>query len=567
MNLIALCFLLAIQIAVSLAGSRDSSGLHHSDEWEGWGGSVFNNRWASANKHISSSSIKNIAVHCQIPHAGGVSATPSLHDGVAFYPTWGGSFVALDYENCGVKWEINVTSTIINFRAPTAFQVALSKAPYTGGMFSSRTSAQIDKENNVLYFGTQLHALMVAVDLTNGALLGLTQINTHEAAVVTQSPTLYENILYTGTSSVEELVAGVIPGYKCCSFVGNAMALRFDRGTGRFTTVWNLSMLPPDHPAAGKNDNSSSSWSGIGIWGSQPAIDPGRRHVFYATGNVYTVPDGYLNCTDEKYSPSTTQNASCLPERVWQNAVLALDLLTGDVAWIKRFGPLDVWVIACGVTGVVTDPVSCPGTPGPDYDFGMAPAFVPGKGKKGQDVVTLGQKSGFLFSLAADTGDVQWSVATSPGGSLGGLSWGVAVDDQRIYFTGINAVNKPWRLQPANNTVVTNSVFGAASLADGKLLWEVPARNNDSAYTPPTAVGDIVLVGRVKPSGPVSSTDGVLVVLGKEDGKVLLEYPLNGTTFHGGVAVQDQYIVFGTGYRGSNGFLYVLKVEKCRSKA
>ncbi|KAH8902116.1 Quino protein alcohol dehydrogenase-like protein [Coniochaeta sp. PMI_546] len=555
--IVSYLLLVLVHVSTNIPGTLASSSGKTQDEWTGWGGSLHNNR-ASSSKYISSSTVKNATIHCQIPHAGGVSATPAISNGVAFYPTWGGTFVALDYEKCQVKWEINVTAIIINFKQPTPFQLALSTAPFIAGLFASRTSPQVDKRANVLYFATQLNALVVAVDVGTGAVLGVTQINSHPAAVVTLSPTLYENILYVGAASAEELAAGSVSGYKCCSFVGNAMALSFDRSTGRFKTVWNLDMMPTDDNA-GRFSNGSG-WSGVGVWGSQPAIDPGRRRVFFATGNVYTTPRAYINCTDEKFSPTTAQNTSCLPPRVWQNAVLAVELFTGKVAWIKRFGPLDVWVLGCGIMGVATDPVSCPGTPGPDYDFGMAPTFVPGQGKNGKDIVTVGQKSGYLYSLAADTGEVQWVTATSPGGVVGGLSWGIATDDQRVYFAGINSMARSWTLQPGNTTTVNNSVWGAASLADGKLLWETQVSNNDVAYAPPTTVGDIVLVGRVKPLGPITSGDGPLVVLNKENGKVLLEYPLRGT-FRGGVAVQNRYILFGTGYKGLDGFLYVLKVS------
>ncbi|OIW25399.1 Quino protein alcohol dehydrogenase-like protein [Coniochaeta ligniaria NRRL 30616] len=516
MSYIAFYVLLILHIAVSVTDAFTSSSGKANDEWTGWGGSLYNNR-ASSSEYVSSSTMKNVTVHCQIPHVGGVSATPTISNGVAFYPTWGGTFVALDYDKCQVKWEINVTAIIVNFKQPTPFQLALTTVPFIAGLFASRTSPQIDKQTNVLYFATQLNALVVAVDVDTGALLGFTQINPHPGAVATLSPTLYENILYAGVASAEELAAGSVPGYKCCSFVGNAVALKFDRHTGRFKTVWNLSMLPTGS-STGKYSNGSD-WSGVGVWGSQPAIDPVRRRVFFATGNVYTAPEAFLNCTDDRFSPTTAQNTSCLPPRVWQNAVLAVDLLTGKVAWVKRFGPLDVWVLACGIGGVVTDLVSCPGTPGPDYDFGMAPTFVPGEGKNSKDVLTIGQKSGYLYSLAADTGEIQWATATSPGGVVGGLSWGIATDDRRVYFTGINSGTKPWTLQPGNNTVVNNSVWGAASLTDGKLLWETPG-----------------------------------------SGKVLLEYPLKGT-FRGGVAVQDRYVLFGTGYKGLDGFLYVLKVS------
>lgn len=556
MNLIISYLLFALNVAASISWAGANFHGTTTDEWTGWGGSVYNNRASSSNQ-ISSAALKNVTVHCRIPHPGGVSATPVLSNGVAFYPTYGGTFVALDYDKCQIKWEINVTAIIVNFKAPTPFQLQLIGSPLSGGMLSSRTSPQIDTKTSVLYFGTQLNALVVAVDVNTGSLLGVSQINSHPAAIATLSPTLYQNILYVGAASAEELAAGSVPGYKCCSFVGNAAALTFDRYTGRFKTIWNLDMLPTDSAPA-KYANGST-WSGVGVWGSQPAIDTGRKHVFFATGNVYSAPDAYLNWTDEAFSPTTAQNTSCLPPRVWQNAVLAVELLTGKVAWIKRFGSLDVWNLACGINGTVTNPVSCPGTPGPDYDFGMAPTFVPGKGKDGRDILTVGQKSGYLYSLAADTGEVQWATATSPGGSTGGLSWGIATDDRRVYFTGINSASKTWTLRPGNATVVNNSVWGAASVADGTLLWETQVGGNDIAYAPPTTVGDVVLVGRVKPINPITSGDGPLVVLDKESGKVLLEYPLKGT-FRGGVAVQDRYILFATGYKGSDGFLYVLKV-------
>jgi hypothetical protein len=146
---------------------------------------------------------------------------------------------------------------------------------------------------------------------------------------------------------------------------------------------------------------------------------------------------------------------------------------------------------------------------------------------------------------------------------MGGLSWGVAVDGRRVYFVGINSGNKNWTLQQQRPggmaTVVNNSVWGAASLADGKLLWETRVRDQMIAYSPPTAVGDVVLVARVKPIGLISSGAGPLVVLDQGSGEVLLEVPVNGI-LRGGFAVKDRYILFGTGYKGSDGFLYVLKV-------
>ena len=60
--------------------------------------------------------------------------------------------------------------------------------------------------------------------------------------------------------------------YPCCSFVGNFAALTFDREILEFYTVWNQTMLP--------GPNVPGGWAGVGVWGSQPAIDVVRNQVF-----------------------------------------------------------------------------------------------------------------------------------------------------------------------------------------------------------------------------------------------------------------------------------------------
>lgn len=69
----------------------------------------------------------------------------------------------------------------------------------------------------------------------------------------------------------------------------------------------------------------------------------------------------------------------------------------------------------------------------------MAPAFVYGSvadTPNKQDTVVVGQKNGNLYALSAIDGSTLWATVTSPDGTEGGLSWGVAVDDVAVYFTG-----------------------------------------------------------------------------------------------------------------------------------
>ncbi|KAF2098353.1 Quino protein alcohol dehydrogenase-like protein [Rhizodiscina lignyota] len=533
-----------------------------SSEWTGWGGNIFNNRWNSHNDEVSASDIGSLSIKCQLTYHFGVSATPVIDGNTAYYPTWNGSLVALDYTTCSVRWQINVTQVIVDFAPPTEVNSIVPPV--------SRTSPQID--GDTIYFGTLLNCLIVAVDVRNGHALAVKQINSHPVAIVTMSPTFYDGKLLVGSSSSEESIADMVPDYKCCSFVGNMVALNFDSSSKRFKTVWNISMIPEDQVKAG--------WSGSAIWGSQPAIDSKRCQVYVATGNTYSVPKVIQDCQ------SATQNLTavreglvpepCLPADVWQEAVLAIDIDTGFVNWVRQLSPLDSWTVACGITGLLPQNHDvCPEEPGPDADFGMAPVFVPGSKNtpQEQDTLIVGQKNGNLYAMSAEAGTLFWTTVTSPDGNEGGLSWGVAVDDSQVYFTALNSFRTPFALRPSNQST-RGSALGAVSLKDGTIIWEVAPPGGNSSITayannPPTVVGDLVLTGR---TGFENSTEGyenstgALLAFDKASGKLVHLVELE-TNFHSGVAVQGEYIMWGTGYRqyttySGNGSFYVGKVGK-----
>jgi outer membrane protein assembly factor BamB len=496
------------------------------DEWSGWGANYYNNRWASDNQVINSTTISNVTQHCKLEYPTGVSATPVIQNTTAFYPTWNGSFVALDYTSCKIVWEIDVKAIILQFGALSDLQVNATNPV-------SRTSPQID--GNVLYFGTQSHALLVAVDLATGATLGTFQINPHPLAIITVSPTVYKGTIFVGTSSQEE-VGAEYPGYECCSFIGNFMALTFDRKSGKFTSKWTFEALP-----------ANQGWAGAGIWGSQPPIDPVGNQVFIATGNLYIYPQAYQHCEN--------QTSSCMPDGIWQESVLGLDINTGKVNWGNRVSALDGFTMVCWTADA--SPL-CNTGPNTDADFAMFPTYVPASlsGLK-DDMVVVGQKSGNIYAFAAKDGSLVWGSKTSPSSSWGGLSWGMAVDNARVYFTAINYGKYDWPLIPSGVTI-TNSAFGSANLSNGNIIWETQVPQNNLAYTPPTVVGDIIIVARAG----LGTAVGSLMALSKTTGSILFDWPTD-STMRGGITVQDQYLIFGTGYDYSSGpftsgSLYVL---------
>ncbi|KAK3693164.1 quinon protein alcohol dehydrogenase-like superfamily [Podospora appendiculata] len=507
--------------------------------WLGWGGNPFNNRWASANTKISSANIQTAAVHCKLDgFLPGISATPAVANGIVYFPAFNGSLVALDYEACKVKWQINVTQLIVDYAQPTLLQTQTTT-------LVSRTTPQLDLANKILYFATQTHGLIVAADLTTGAILGYKRINPHPLVLVTISPTLLGDTLFLGASSGEESVAFYTDSYNF-TFIGNAAAVRYNRHTRAFTTLWDVPMLPPDDPS------TPGRWSGVGVWGSQPSLDLKRNQVFYGTGNVYSTPDAFIPCTADPTSP-----ACALPPKVLQESIIAFDITTGKINWIRHLGPLDSWTLACFVDPIIT--ALCPNTPGPDADFGMAPTFIPGGGKRGNDILVVGQKNGIMHSLDAATGKVEWSTAGGPGSVAGGVVWGIAADASRAYFNEANPFNAPWKPQPQNSTVITAGAYGAIDIKTGAILWQTSVGGNFTASNAPTVVGDLVLAGKEINSG--SQVAASFLAFKKSTGQVLLDLPLN-TYFQSAISVAGKYIFFGSGYRGVTvpGSFYVLKV-------
>lgn len=158
-----------------------------------------------------------------------------------------------------------------------------------------------------------------------------------------------------------------------------------------------------------------------------------------------------------------------------------------------------------------------------------------------------------LTVRCSETGTIYWATVTSPDtDSSGALVWGVAVDQAQVYFTALNPGQVSWQLQPSNVTI-NNSAYGAADLASGSLLWETAVPYGEVSDAAPTVVGDLVLVGA---SGKFFSdappgTTGYVVGLNKFTGKVVYLLATDDIMY-GGIAVQDEYVLFGTGYAHFN---------------
>ncbi|KAK3401444.1 quinon protein alcohol dehydrogenase-like superfamily [Sordaria brevicollis] len=560
LSLSKLFTLILVVAPAALAVADASSSSSSLSKWTGWGGNFLNNRWQPESA-LTVSNIESLSQVCNKTYPFGVSATPVIEGNMVYYPTWNGDFVALDYTTCQVKWSYNVTQLTLDYAPPNSYQILA----YT----VSRTSPQID--GNIIYFGTQRWALMVAMDKRTGTLLDTYQVNPHPLAVITQSPTFHNGILFVGTGSYEEPAPLVFPGYKCCTFIGNFIALTFSRTTKKFTLKWDVPTLP-----------SNTAWSGAGVWGSQPSIDESRNQVFFATGNVYSFPPEFAHCAN--------QTSECMPRGVNQEAIIAVDISTGKENWVRRITKMDAWNGGCVATPI--DKVNCAQEPpGNDGDFGMAPSFVSAKTSGlEKDVVIAGQKNANIYALDAETGKTVWQVNTSPDFQGGGISWGVAVDDEAVYY------NLPYGLGGTNGGLGESTAFyGAVELRTGRKVWEVRVNEtgtNSIALTAPTVLGKgggskkgrggqkgkgrkggkddddrlalFPRTGVMDANGAYFYSQGALVFVEKRTGRIVKELVLD-TNFNGGIAVQGRYVMFGTGYRNGqsylgNGTLHVYRV-------
>ncbi|KAL5409225.1 hypothetical protein PMIN04_011123 [Paraphaeosphaeria minitans] len=366
--------------------------------WLGFGADVYNNHWARSDSLINIASVKTLNTVCQKKYEPGLSAAPLIEDGV---------LTTTRLVACLVKGNSDGVLA-------------------TGGALASRSTPVAD--GDVLYFGTLARALAVAVDKRSGKLIDTLEIGNHPLAILTQSPTVYNHRVFFGVSTTESGGPAADPSYNLTHHGSmNVVKLRH----GRLALDWTADMIPPE-----------ANFSGASVWGSQPSIDPIRNQVFIGTGQLFSLPDEFVEYQLVSYTGALDAwNAACIPQ---------------------YFG---------GGPGNPPGP-NCPKNIGNDTDFGMAPAFVLGSeytpGQK--DVIVAGQKNGNLYAFSAQTGTVLWAINAAPGGLEGGLSWGVAVDKDTVYYTGINTDRHNFTLFPSNETV-SNSIFGAVNLKDGSIKW------------------------------------------------------------------------------------------------
>jgi polyvinyl alcohol dehydrogenase (cytochrome) len=443
--------------------------------WMGWGGSSTTNvRFQQAEAAgITAADVPRLKLKWAFGLPGHIQAygNPAIVGGRVFFGSLGGIVYSVDAETGCVHWY---------YEAEASVRTGITIAPLEiGGI-----------QQSVAFFG-DLGGRVTALNAATGELLWQTQVDDFPLARVTGSPALHEGKLYVPVASNEE-GASANASYECCRFRGSLSAL--DAVTGE--RIWKTYTIDEESRPTKRNVAGTQMWgpSGAPIW-SSPAIDKKLNRVYVTTGNNYTDP--------------VTKGS---------DAFVAMDLDTGEILWSNQMTADDAWVAACRMT----DKSNCPDTNGPDFDFGASPILVElGNGRR---ALVAGQKSAVVHALDPDNdGEIIWQTRIGRGGSLGGVQWGSAADEENVYVALSDVERIPvehaWGTEAGPTT--GGGMF-ALRLSDGEQVWYTPPESCGERFRcSPAQSAAVTAIPGVAFSG---SVDGHLRAYSTVDGTVIWDF-------------------------------------------
>ena len=377
MNRFGLISLLLLSLAATTqadTGCTPNAGVTHLYN-KGWGLDLGNKRYQS-DTEINRSNVE--ALELKWVFALDEGAAPHSHpvvtEDTVFIGTTEGNLYALEKSSGCVRWRFEADSSI-------------RSAVIAGQLSSGRT---------LLFFGT-VDGFAYAIDAVSGAQAWLADAKDYPFSMITGTPLFHDDRLYVPVSSAE-LGLAINPLYGCCKFRGSLLAL--DAATG--DVRWRTHTIQDEPKVTGRHLLFVEHWgpSGAPIW-SAPALDPSLGLIYVGTGENYTRP---------------TSDTS--------DAILAIDHTDGAIRWVQQYTAEDAFNMSCVFSA---NHPNCPKDTGPDLDFGAPP--IVSRTAAGRTIVLAGQKSGGVYGIDADTGARLWSTAVGRGGYLGGIHWGMAVNE------------------------------------------------------------------------------------------------------------------------------------------
>jgi polyvinyl alcohol dehydrogenase (cytochrome) len=456
--------------------------------WAGWSPTLSNTRYQSTEQAgLSTTQVRHLKLKWAYGFDGDVTsfAAPTVLNGTLFIGSASGLVQALDAKTGCLHW---------------VFQ---ANGPVRAAILPVRNGSGYS-----LVFG-DLIGWVYALDAKTGAAQWKKRVDEHEATRLTGSPVAIKDVVLIPAASWEE-TRSVDPQYKCCTFRGSITALRVADGS----PVWKTYTV--DAPQkTGVNSVGVAQWgpSGAPIW-SSPTVDLKRGLIYVTTGDNYSVP-----------ATSTS------------DALIALDIKTGRIIWSQQVTENDAYTSACRSKGV-----NCPSTNGPDYDFGSSALLV--RAPNGKEILVAGQKSGVVHAFDPEAkGKILWETRVGKGGLNGGVQWGMASDEQKVYAAVSDVSGVMNTAGPVGGATFDPAQGGgltALHLEDGSKAWFAPSHPCDPpkpGCSPGQSAALTLIPGVVFSAG----LDGHLRAFSTEDGEMVWDfdtavpfYTVNGVSARGG---------------------------------
>ncbi|HUB74069.1 MAG TPA: PQQ-binding-like beta-propeller repeat protein [Solirubrobacteraceae bacterium] len=525
-----LLWLAALALAPALAGARvpvqPAAPAQPADDasasWPSAGQNLANSRTQAEETQISPANVGKLAPKWRFTTHGEVSATPTVDEGVVYFPDWAGYLYAVNASTGQLIWQRQISE----YDGTTGTVSRVSPAIYGNELILGDNAGS----------GHAKGANIFAVNRETGALMWIKQVDAHPAAIDTGSAELAGDEVIVGVSSDEEASAAQ-PTYACCTFRGSVVAL--DAETGKL--LWRKYTVPPNLqiPCKQLETPKGCHYSGGAVWGP-PSIDLETNTVYVGTGNNYSAPSKAEACEQEAEEHESS-NARCTSPLDYFDSVIALNLETGALRWGHKVEGWDAYNIACafGKSGLNW----CPTGKNPDFDFGgSAPNLFTIHGK---EVVGDGQKSGIYWVFNARTGRLVWDTLVGPGTGTGGVEWGTAYDGSRIYVPEAdpNVFGPAIEYELADGEKVAGGSWAALEPATGAFDWQVATPGGAAALAPPSAADGVVFVG----SMASAAGEANMLALEAATGKTLWSFQAEGSVV-AGPAIVDGTVYWGDGY-------------------
>ena len=448
--------------------------------WNGWGATITNTRFqpaSAAGMTVDDVPRLKLKWAFGFPGASSGGTQPVVVGGRVYVGDAEGDLFALDAQTGCIHWTIEVDA----------------------GIRSAITIGKRGAGGLAAYFGDQ-SANVYAVEAESGKTLWKVKVDDYSRAAITGAPQLYAGRLYVPISSREESQAGD-PTYPCCRFRGSVAAL--DAATGK--RIWKTYTIPEEAIPTQKNRAGTQLWgpSGAAVWNA-PVIDVKRNLLYIGTGNNYSPPA--IGASD---------------------SIVALDMKSGKIKWVRQETENDIWNGSCRRPD--REPAVCPEADAPDFDFGSSPALV--ELKSGRQMLIAGNKSGMIWALDPDQrGKLIWEQQAGKGSSGGGVLWGLAVDGENVYVP-----NGFFDQASAD----ASGGMAALQLSDGHAIWNTPNPPcGERKPCKPSHPAAITAIPGVVFSGTM---DGQLLAYSAQTGKIIWEFnsvrdysSVNGVKANGG---------------------------------